>query len=108
MDRSDIITLIKTTYEQDSAGVMHKVETPKAVYCQTDSVTRDEFFSAGRSGLNPEYRFTLFAYDYAGETECMYKGRKYGIYRTYIGKDDTIELYAERKGGTNGINSNQC
>jgi len=31
-----------------------------------------------------------------------YKGNRYGIYRTYIGRNDTIELYAERKGGTNG------
>lgn len=102
MDRSDIITLIKTTYTQDSAGVMRKSERPRAVYCQTDSVSRDEFFEGGRSGLNPSYRFTIFAYDYDDEAECKYKGQRYGIYRTYVGRNDTLELYVERKGGTNG------
>lgn len=102
MDRSDIITLIKTSYEQDTNGVMQKTERPWAVFCQTDSVSRDEFFEGGRNGLNPSFRFTIFAFDYHGETECEYKGLRYSIYRTYNSRNDTLELYAERKGGTNG------
>ena len=45
----------------------------------------------------------MFAYDYQGEDSVQYNGRTYGIYRTYLGREDTIELYAERKGGTNGV-----
>ena len=102
MDRSSIITLIGYSKEQDENGVWRTTSKERQVYCQVDSVTRSEFFEGGRNGLNPEYRFTLFAYDYHGEDTVKYAGRAYGVYRTYHGRDDTIELYAERKGGTNG------
>lgn len=102
MDRSETITLIGSTRTQDANGVWRATETARDVFCQVDSVTASEFFEGGRNGLNPEYRFTMFAYDYDGESTVKYKGKAYGIYRTYFGRDDTIELYAERKGGTNG------
>ena len=50
----------------------------------------------------PEYKFTMFAGDYNRETELIYDGEPYAIYRSYHGQNDTVELYAERKGGTNG------
>ena len=78
------------------------------MFCQVDSVTRAEFFDGGRNGLNPEYRFTVFAADYNEEKSCIYKGKAYGIYRTYQPRTDTLELYAERKGGTNGQEENQA
>ena len=102
MDRSETITLIGSTRTQDANGVWKATKTARDVFCQVDSVTASEFFEGGRNGLNPEYRFTMFAYDYDGESTVRYKGKAYGIYRTYFGRDDTIELYAERKGGTNG------
>jgi hypothetical protein len=70
--------------------------------CQVNSVTRNEFFEAGRNGLNPEYVFRVFFGDYDGERIVEYKGKRYGVYRTYHGRNDMMELYAERKGGTNG------
>lgn len=102
MDRSDLITLIATTQTQDANGVWRSSETRRDVFAQVNSVTRSEFFEGGRNGLNPEFQFTTFFGDYKGEQELEYKGLRYGIYRTYIGRTDTIELYAERKGGTNG------
>lgn len=101
MDRSNIITLIGYTKEQDANGVWRKTSCERDVFCQADSVTRAEFFEGGRNGLNPEWRFTMFAYDYNGEDTVRYNGSTYGIYRTYHGRNDDIELYAERKGGTN-------
>lgn len=103
MDRSDIITLIPTTQAVDQYGVQKTVEgTPREVMCQVDSVTRAEFFDGGRNGLNPELVFRVFFADYNDETLLEYNGKKYGIYRTYYRRDDFVELYAERKGGTNG------
>ena len=106
MDRSDVIKLIGITYTKDDYGVPRS--TPKAteVMCQVDSVTRAEFYEAGRNGLNPEFRFTMFYGDYSGESVVEYKGETYSVYRTYLRKTDIIELYVERKGGTNGIKSN--
>lgn len=103
MDRSDIIKLIPVTYTKDEAGISKTVEgDPRVVMCQVDSVTRAEFFEGGRNGLNPEYTFRMFFGDYQGERLVEYHGKRYGVYRTYRGRGDEIELYAERKGGTNG------
>lgn len=107
MDRSDVLTLISVTRSQNDYGVWEETRTKKNVFCQVDSVTRAEFFDAGRNGLNPEYRFTVFAADYNEEKSCVYKGKAYGIYRTYQPRTDYIELYAERKGGTNGQETDQ-
>lgn len=102
MDRSNVISLVSTSQTQDAFGVWRQTETKRDVFCQVDSVTRAEFFEAGRSGLNPEYRFTLFAGDYNGESIVIFNGKAYSVYRTYHARTDEIELYVERKGGSNG------
>lgn len=102
MDRSDVITLLKTVITVDDYGVERISKTCRDGFCQVDSVTRAEFFDGGRNGLNPEYRITMFAPDYEGETELIYKDLIYSVYRTYQGRNDTLELYVERKGGSNG------
>lgn len=102
MDRSTPIMLLSTTKEQNAYGVWVESPTSRMVFCQVDSVTRAEFFDGGRNGLNPEYRMTMFFGDYNGEKLLSYNGQTYSVYRTYQGKNDTIELYVERKGGTNG------
>ena len=102
MDRSEVITLLSSSTAQNQYGVWTEMRTTKDVFCQVASVTRQEFFEAGRNGLNHEFRFTMFFGDYDGERELIYKGKAYSVYRTFIGKNDTIELYVERKGGSNG------
>lgn len=101
MDRSDVINLYADTVVYDDYGVAKKKRTARRVYCKVESVTRAEFFEAGRAGLNPEFRMTMFAGDYLGETVVGYKGKMYAVYRTYFEKTDIIELYVERQGGVN-------
>ena len=72
------------------------------VYCQVSSVQQSEFHEAGRLGLNPRFRFTMFSGDYHDEEIVEYNGKTYSVYRTYLKRSDEIELYVERKGGTNG------
>ena len=102
MDRSDVINLISQTRTQDEYGRWTPVTSPREVFVQVDSISQSEFYEAGRNGLNPEYRFRMFSGDYEGEELCEYNGQPYAIYRTYLRRDDTIELYVERKGGSNG------
>lgn len=102
MDRSTVITLIKTEYQKDAYGVSKAVKTSREVMAQVNSVTASEFFDGGRNGLNPEYKFTIFLFDYEGERVIEYNGLRYAVYRTYEGRNDNLELYCERKGGTNG------
>ena len=42
----------------------------------------------------------MFSGDYQGESIAGYKDRIYSVYRTYVAKTDIIELYVERKSGT--------
>ena len=98
-----VLILVGKTRVQDEYGMWKETPAPRQIFCQVESVTRAEFFDGGRNGLNPEFRFTVFAGDYAGETVCQYEGNQYAIYRTYrVPGTDYMELYAERKGGTNG------
>lgn len=99
MDRSSIAYLVATEWTQDAYGVQHETTSERKIYVQVDSVSLSEFFEGGRSGLNPELRFTAFRFDYNGEEEIKYNGKYYRIYRTYFGRNDTIELYAERRKG---------
>ena len=100
----DVITLISGTKVQDDYGNWTLSDrTEKELLCKVNSVTRQEFFEGGRNGLNPSFVFTVFAGDYEGETLCRYRGNQYSVYRTYyIPGTDYLELYVERKGGTNG------
>lgn len=101
MDRSDVINLIGFTQEQDDYGQWIETPTSRQVFCQVESVGQREFFEAGRNGLNPQFKFTLFGDDYNNEPIVEYKGSQYAVYRTYLTKTDKMELYVERKGGTN-------
>lgn len=103
MDRSNVIKLIKEICTQDSIGQFVPVETSRQVYCDVRSITRTEWFEAGRNGMQPAFAFIMFGPDYEGEKIIEFNGKRYGIYRTYIGRNDTIELYAEEKGGLGGI-----
>lgn len=102
MDRSDIIKLVTETKTQDALGVYQITRSYTSVFCNVSSVSQSEFFEGGRTGLNPAYKMTLFYGDYHGEEILEYKGQTYAIYRTYQRTTDTLELYVERKGGTNG------
>lgn len=107
MDRSDVITLLSSTYQQDDNGIWQEILEETDVFCQVNSVTRNEFFEAGRNGLNPEFEFVVFAYDYNGEKLVRYNGKTYSVYRTYRGRDDNLELYVQRTGGDNGKQESQ-
>ena len=93
-----IFELIKETYSTDPIGQKIPHETSRQVYGDKHSITRAEWNDAGQRGLKPEFMMTMFAYDYEGEELARVGGVKYSIYRTYR-KDDTIELYMEKKAG---------
>ena len=99
--RDTVITLINNIFTLDDYGVPHRTESRKQVYAQVGSITRSEFYAAGRNGLNPDFVFTVFYGDYDGEPVCEYEGNRYAVYRTYFGgTGDYVELYVQREGGT--------
>ena len=101
----DVIKLIAQEFTKDKYGVPVASLTYKEIFCQIHSVTKQEFYDAGRRGLNPAFQITIFAGEYNGETVLEYQDRTYSIYRTYhVPGTDYMELYIERKGGSNGKN----
>ena len=95
---TDVVTLVKQTITTDRFGNEIATESTRKLYCEVDSISQSEFYSAANTELNPEYRFSVFFGDYQGEEICIYKGTRYSIYRTYR-TGDYMELYAERKIG---------
>lgn len=102
MDKTTVIKLIKEhiTYDEIKQKVVER--TSREVYAQMRGIVRAEWFEAGRNGLKPEITFVMNAFDYEGEKIIEHNGSVYGVYRTYIGRNDSIELYCEKKGGLNG------
>lgn len=99
MDRSFPIYLITEYNQEDQFGVLTPTLSKRKVYANVKTVSQSEWFQGGRSGLNPEYKMTMFAFDYAGESTLEYMGRIFDIYRTYMAGNDMVELYVQRKQG---------
>lgn len=95
----DEIKLIKTGTQKDTLGQPTGEETNRILLCQIGSISASEFFEAGRNGIKAQFRATIFPPDYEGELTAEYRGKRYGIYRTYLAKDDALELYLEAKAG---------
>lgn len=99
MDKTTVLILIRESYAPDALSQMIPTEIRREVFCDKTSVSASEWFDAGRKGLKPAYRVTMFAPDYEGEETVELDGVLYDVYRTYQSKDDEIELYLERKAG---------
>lgn len=93
MDRSDVLVLVNVKYSLNDEGFEIPTDTKREVFCSVSSISRDEWYEAGRSGLNPSFKFTLFLYDYENESKVIYDNKEYNVYRTYVRKNEMIELY---------------
>lgn len=93
-----VLTLITETTTTNALGFPTSTETRTDVLCKVRSVGQSEYFNAREAGLASEFVFDVAAAEYSGQRIAEYEGTKYGIYRPT--KDlDTVELYAEYKGG---------
>lgn len=94
------IYLVDQIYSENDAGIISEQPTERMVLADVTSVSLSEWSEGSRIGLNPEIRFTMFAPDYQGEEILKYNGRYYSVYRTYIGRNHKVDLYCERRHGT--------
>ena len=101
-----ICTLVQKTMTTDELGYPIASEKTYDTFCKVESVTRSEFFNAGKAGLTPEYVFTINAVEYEGQPEVEYEGKRYTIYRTYRTDEDMMELYAEYRSGVTDVDNN--
>jgi len=95
----DLITI--TTEKDDLNQVVEKLRTSATVMAEIDSVTKSEFYEAGRLGLQPDFRATIYDFEYTDEPIVKWNGKLYSVYRTYyINGADRVELYCTERGGT--------
>lgn len=106
MDRSVTFDLLTETMTQDSIGQFVRTTQRRTVFGQVYSVTASEFFAGGQNGFKPDLRVTMFGPDYQDEENLELEGKIYSIYRTYRGKNDTLELYLEKRRGDHEQSSN--
>lgn len=99
MDRSAVLTLIGMTYVKDALNQYVSQETRREVFCTVHSISGAEWFDAGRNGVKAQLKIKLFAPEYNGETIVELKGKRYAVYRTYLAKNEQMELYLEEKAG---------
>ena len=99
MDKSIAFYLLTAVKYQDEIGQFKETTRKRLVYGNVSSVTASEFFAGGQNGYKPELRITMFAPDFMGEQNLELDGQVYSIYRTYQGRNDTLELYLEKRCG---------
>ena len=102
----DVCKLVAKTFTTDSIGQRVEVESLTEVFTSVSSVSRNEFFDAGASGIRAQYVFSMAIINYSGENELEYVGKRYRVYRTYQ-TSNSVELYAEELTSDGGQNESQ-
>ena len=100
MDRSNVIYLIAKNSVQQADYSWKDEESKTEVFCDVRSITQTEWFEAGRNGIeHPSFIFIINRNEYNGEQIVEYEGQLYGVFRTFAGKNESLELHVEAKGG---------
>lgn len=100
MNFNSAVTLIKREYVNDAYGIQRETSTTHTVFCNVESITASEFFNASQTGLKPEYRFTIYSFEYDGENIVQYQGERLNVYRVFQRSKDFVELYTTKDAGT--------
>lgn len=90
------LTLIQETYTEDEIGNQVATEDKTTIFCDIKSVGRAEFYNAVATGLKPEIIFIIHNYEYSGENQVEYDGKKYNVIRTYENSTEELELTCEK------------
>lgn len=94
------IELVSETYSKDEFGIDVVKESSTEVFARVDSVSAREFHSVGQNDIKPEFKIIVNADEYGGEKIVTLSGQRYSVYRTYKSLENSLELYVERKIGT--------
>lgn len=82
---------------EDAKGQKKYREEQREIFVSSESVTRNEFFSASTKGLSPDILLKTAKINYNGEESLIFEGKRYSVYRTFLNDDDEMELYLERR-----------
>ena len=96
------LVLVRIEAGENDLGDPITIRTKKPILCDVSSVGRNEHYQAAAHGLKPELVFVISKWDYDGEKEVEFEGKKYNVLRTYqpkkakvLGDFETMELVCE-------------
>jgi hypothetical protein len=91
------LNLIQKGAGYDDIGNPITVENLVPILCGKKSIGRTEFYDAAANDLKPVIIFEIHAYEYSGETEVEFEGKRYTVMKTYEVDFETLELTCEVK-----------
>lgn len=100
MDNLKKVKLIKRAQLVDSLGEVTYSETSREVYGSVTSSSQSEWFTAHRDDINSVAQLVIYSFEYQGETVVEMDGERLSVYRTFKRSIDKLELYLEKKAGT--------
>lgn len=77
-----VITLVAITYSYDSMGVGQETEATSSIFANEFTISRAEFYDAGRSGLHPSREFQVRSCEYNDQPRFRIDSIEYDIIRT--------------------------
>lgn len=95
---SNELTLIQeppTTYD-DIGNPIPGVPVETIVFCEVNSIGRNEFYNASLAGLKPSLIFTIHAYEYNDEEKIKFNEKNYKVMKTYLKNTEELELTCEK------------
>ena len=95
--RDTVIYLI--SYSENDMWDEAPREEKREVYANWGGISQSEFYRAAQAGLKPQIKMTVFEYDYSGEKEVEFDGRRYEVIRVYPANGERMELYLTEKAG---------
>ena len=66
------------------------------IFCEVNSISRNEFYNASMAGLKPSIVFTIHSYEYNDEEKIKFNEKDYKVMRTYLKNTEEIELTCEK------------
>ena len=93
------VTLVKEVYGFDKYRNSIATEEETTILCRKESVTRTEFYEAGRNDSNPSIVIVIHPYEYENQPEVIFEGTRYRVIRTYQMDFEEMELVCEVKTG---------
>lgn len=95
-DTAYLISISDLRYDEDLNPIEDEIK--KEVFCNIKSISKNEFYEAGRKDLQLSYVITIHSFEYEDERYVEFNGKKYEILRSYLNKD-LIELTVGEKIG---------
>jgi len=95
MRHHDVIFLIRKNTTYDELGNPITVNTENMVFANEMSISMDEFYKAGNSGIYPEKQFEIYAFEYNGESSLKHDDVELKVTRT-TKKGDKLRIICER------------